>query len=367
MKIKSRDPGLPIAEPAQIPPPVSLAEFPSSRMMQVNAPAAASAILGARGSRSWGAGHMADELVLRLSLFIGGALAVATLGGFLLRMRYGRTETIANFQSRTYAWWVMVVVLVVAVIAGRPVMVALYAGLSAIALYEFLAPTNGLNLRNPARFTAFFVVIPVQYWLVWNEWYGFFAVFIPVYAFLFMPILAVLKGQTDGILRAITEMQWGLMLAVFCLSHVPAILFLEIPGFDGMNVLLLVFLVLVVQSSDVLQYLWGKVIGRHKLAPRISPSKTIEGLIGGIASACAIGTYFAWLTPFTRIEAFGISLLVATLGFFGGLVLSAVKRDRGVKDWGILIPGHGGILDRIDSLLFAAPIYFHFIRYWWAA
>jgi phosphatidate cytidylyltransferase len=110
-----------------------------------------------------------------------------------------------------------------------------------------------------------------------------------------------------------------------------------------------------------------RAIGRHKRAPRISPSKTVEGLIGGIASACAIGTYFAWLTPLKRSEAFGISLLVATMGFFGGLVLSAVKRDRGVKDWGILIPGHRGILDRIDSLLFAAPIYFHFIRYWWAA
>jgi phosphatidate cytidylyltransferase len=310
---------------------------------------------------------MADELVLRVSLFIVGALVVATVGGFLLRLRYGRTETIANFQSRTYAWWVMVVVLVIAVVSGHTVMVMLYAGLSAIALHEFLSPADGLDLRNPTRFAAFLIVIPVQYWLVWNEWYGFFVVFIPIYVFLFMPILAVLNGRTEGILRAITEMQWGLMLAVFCLSHVPAILFLDIPGFEGMNVLLLVFLVLVVQSSDVLQYLWGKALGRHKLAPKISPSKTIEGLVGGIASACAIGAYFVWLTPFSRIEAIGIAFVVATMGFFGGLVLSAVKRDRGVKDWGILIPGHGGILDRIDSLLFAAPIYFHFIRYWWAA
>lgn len=310
---------------------------------------------------------MADEPVIRLFAYIAGALVVATVGGLLLRLRYGRTETIANFQSRTWAWWVMVAVLGVAVAVGPGLTVALYALLSAIALYEFLPPKDGPRLANPATAVAFLVVIPVQYGLIWIGWYGLFAVFIPVYGFLLMPILAVLRGRTEGFLRDIAEMQWGLMLAVFCLSHVPALLLLRVPGFEGGNLLLLAFLILVVQSSDVFQFLWGKALGRHKLAPKVSPSKTVEGLVGGVASACAVGVFFAWLTPFTRTEAFLISLLVAVLGFFGGFVLSAIKRDRGVKDWGALIPGHGGLLDRIDSLVFAAPVYFHFIRYWWSA
>lgn len=309
---------------------------------------------------------MTDELVLKLLASVVGVLIVATLGGAAFRIRYGRTEGVVNFQSRTYAWWVMVAILAIAILAGRTFMVALYAGLSALALYEFLFPRADQDIAKPVLVAAFGIIIPVQYWLVWSEWYGLFAVFVPVYAFLLMPIVSVLAGRTKGYLREVAEIQWGLMLAVFCLSHVPALLLLDIPGFEEKNILLLAFLVLVVQSSDVLQYLWGKALGRHKLAPSVSPSKTVEGLIGGVASACAIGAHFMWLTPFSRLEAILMSLLVAMMGFFGGFVLSAIKRDRGVKDWGSLIPGHGGILDRLDSLIFAAPVYFHFVRFWWS-
>lgn len=309
---------------------------------------------------------MANDPVFKLFAYVLVALIIATVGGGIFRHRYGKTEAISNFQSRTYAWWVMVIVLALALIAGRGVMLVLYAAISAIALYEFAIPNRDRLIKDPVALAASGVIILVQYWLIWIDWYGLFSVFIPVYGFLFFPILAVLSGKTEGFLSYISEMQFGHMLAVFCLSHVPALLLLEIPGFAGRNILLLAFLVLVVQSSDVLQYLWGKALGRHKLAPSVSPSKTIEGLVGGIASACLIGVFFAWLTPFSRLEAFLISFLVSSMGFFGGFVLSAIKRDRGVKDWGTLIPGHGGILDRIDSLLFAAPVYFHFIRYWWS-
>ena len=309
---------------------------------------------------------MPDESVLKLFTYVLAVLVIATAAGSVLRLRYGKTEAISNFQSRTYAWWVMVAVLALALVAGRAVMLVLYAALSALALYEFAVPHGQRLIKDPVALAASGLIIAVQYWLIWIDWYGLFAIFIPVYGFLLFPILAVLNGKTIGFLSYITEMQWGLMLAVFCLSHVPALLLLEIPGFEGRNLLLLAFLVLVVQSSDVLQYLWGKAIGRRKLAPSVSPSKTIEGLAGGVASACAIGVFFAWLTPFSNLEALLISLLIAVMGFFGGFVLSAIKRDRGVKDWGALIPGHGGILDRIDSLLFAAPVYFHVIRYWWS-
>jgi phosphatidate cytidylyltransferase len=140
---------------------------------------------------------------------------------------------------------------------------------------------------------------------------------------------------------------------------------LRIPGYEGKGMLLIAYLVLVVQGSDVLQYVWGKLLGRHKLSPTLSPSKTWEGLIGGVLSATALGSALHGLTPFSALEAAGLSFCACVMGFFGGLVLSAIKRDRGIKDWGHLIEGHGGMLDRLDSLCFSAPIFFHLVRYYW--
>ena len=155
------------------------------------------------------------------------------------------------------------------------------------------------------------------------------------------------------------------MICVFCVSHVPALLPLDIPRFEGRNVLLIAFLVIVVQSSDVLQYVWGKLLGRTKIAPKLSPSKTLEGFVGGGMSAVAVGTGLAWMTPFSAMEAGLLSLAIVLMGFFGGLVMSAIKRDRGVKDWGSVIAGHGGFIDRLDSVVFSAPIFFHIVRYFW--
>src|SRR5205085_5068317 len=151
--------------------------------------------------------------------------------------------------------------------------------------------------------------------------------------------------------------------SVFCVSHVPALLTLKIPGYQDRNLLLIAFLVLVVQGSDVLQYVWGKLFGRHKIAPRLSPSKTVEGFAGGVLSATVIGAALWWITPFSPWQAAATALLINLMGFFGGLVMSAIKRDRDVKDWGQLIEGHGGMLDRLDSVAFSAPILFHLTRY----
>jgi phosphatidate cytidylyltransferase len=156
------------------------------------------------------------------------------------------------------------------------------------------------------------------------------------------------------------------MIAVFCLSHVPALVTLNIPGYHGREILLIAFLVLVVQASDVLQYVWGRLFGRLKIAPNLSPSKTVEGFVGGVVSASLIGAALWWITPFTPSQAGLMALTCTLMGFLGGLVMSAIKRDRGAKDWGYLIEGHGGVLDRLDSVVFAAPVFFHLTRYWWA-
>jgi phosphatidate cytidylyltransferase len=154
------------------------------------------------------------------------------------------------------------------------------------------------------------------------------------------------------------------MVCVYFVSYAPALLSLKIQEYHGESGELLFFLVAVVQLSDVLQYVFGKCFGRHPIAPGISPNKTIEGFIGGVTSAVFIGTLLSWITPFTPWQAALLSLIIALMGFWGGLVMSAIKRDRGVKDYGTTIPGHGGIMDRIDSLCFAAPIFFHLTRYY---
>lgn len=299
---------------------------------------------------------------------IGGALVVASVVGIALKWRVGFGSphgVIDNLNARIKAWWLMVAVIALAVALGRGGTIALFAFASFMALREFITVAPTRRGDHKALLLSFVVVLPVQYFLVWIEWYGMYTIFIPVYAFLFLPIVAAMSADTRNFLERAAVIQWGLMIAVFCISHVPAVLTLAIPGFEGRNILLLIFLILVVQASDVLQYVWGKLLGRHKVAPELSPSKTVEGFVGGVLSASGLGAALWWITPFTPLQAFGIALAITLMGFLGGLVMSAIKRDRGVKDWGSLIEGHGGMLDRLDSICFSAPVFFHVIRYWW--
>ena len=305
-----------------------------------------------------------------LSLF-GGVAAVLLLAssvGVTLKraVAHGRPHAVIdNLNARVNAWWVMVGAIAAAFVFGDTGMLALFGFISFYALREFITLLHTRRADHGAIAAAFFIVLPAQYLLVAIGWYGMFAILIPVYAFLVLPIVSALAGDTQRFLERTAKVQWGLMISVYCISHVPALAMLEIPGFEGRNLLLIAFLVIVVQGSDVLQYVWGKLFGRHKVAPELSPSKTWEGLIGGVASATALGAALYWITPFTPWQAAGIALVLCAMGFFGGLVMSAIKRDRGVKDWGNLIEGHGGMLDRLDSVVFAAPVFFHLVRYAW--
>jgi phosphatidate cytidylyltransferase len=296
---------------------------------------------------------------------LAGALVLASLVAMILRLRAGPqpNPVLDNLSARIKAWWVMIILLGGAFLAGRTAVVVLFALVSFFALREFITLTPTRRADHVAVFMSFFVVLPMQYWLIWADWYGFFSILIPVYAFLVLPIVAVVFGDTNNFLARTAETQWGLVISVYCISYVPALLTLDIPGYRGRNALLMVFLLIVVQSSDVLQYVWGKMLGRHKIAPKLSPSKTIEGFIGGVISATALGACLWQLTPFRIWQAAGMALIATLMGFLGGLVMSAIKRDRGVKDWGHLIEGHGGMLDRLDSVAFSAPIFFHLTRY----
>ena len=296
-----------------------------------------------------------------------GLLAIASIIGHILRSRItsesGR-KVVENLVSRTNAWWVMAAIFGGALAVGRLASIFLFAFTSFLALREFITLTPTRRGEHRALFWAFFVILPLQYWTLAVQWYGLFSILIPVFAFLFIPVRNALAGDTERFLERTAKIQWGLMIAVYSVSHAPALIsLLKIPGYSG-NAKLLFFLVFVAQISDVLQYVWGKLCGRHPIAPKLSPNKTREGLLGGGLSAIAAGTALWWATPFTPLQAAGMSAVIVIMGFLGGLVMSAIKRDRGVKDYGETIPGHGGVLDRIDSLCFAAPVFFHCVRYW---
>jgi phosphatidate cytidylyltransferase len=307
-----------------------------------------------------------DRELLWLLAGVAALLLTATAVGQVLDRVVATTSgrvTIDNVNARVRAWWVMSIAFAIAVASGGVGSVVLFALISLLALREFvtLSPTGRVD--HAALVWSFFLVTPVQYVLVGVQWYGFFSIMIPVYAFLFVTARLVLAGETERFLERAATIQWGLMACVYCISYAPALLLLDIEGYEGENAKLLFFLVVVVQLSDVLQYLWGKLLGRHPIAPTISPNKTWEGFVGGIASAVLLGTSLWWITPFNPWQAALMALAIALMGFVGGLVMSAIKRDRGVKDYGSLIEGHGGVLDRVDSLLFAAPLFFHLTRF----
>jgi phosphatidate cytidylyltransferase len=309
---------------------------------------------------------MSDDTT-RLFLGLVAVLVTASLVAGVLSYRSEKPlpATLDNLNARIKAWWIMVAGISVAFLFGTGGVILLFAFVSFAALREYVTLTNTRQADRWTLLGMFLIVIPAQYYLIWIDWYGLYSIFVPVYCFLAMPALTAIRGDTSRFLERVSEQQWGLMLSVYCISHVPALVTLPIPGNEGRGLLLIAFLIATVQGSDVLQYIFGKLFGRHKIAPNVSPSKTWEGLIGGILSASALGAGLYWLTPFSPLEAGALAGLACIMGFFGGLVASAIKRDRGVKDWGHMIEGHGGMLDRADSLVFAAPVFFHIVRYAW--
>lgn len=283
--------------------------------------------------------------------------------------RFGvkRNQAIRNILDRIQAWWVIIVVLAIAVALGPLGVLGLFLFCSFATLREFLTLTNTRLADSWALAAAFFFVLPFQYLAVGMGWFEIYQLFIPVYAFLAMPLLAALRGEANSFLIRVAETQWSLMICIFCISHVPAILTLDIAGFTGRNLLLVLFLIIVVQSSDTLHYIWSMAIGRHKIAPSLSPSKSVEGLIGGTLSSMLVGAALAFITPFGLFGAALVAGAISLAGFAGSLVMAAIKRDRGIKEWGPMVvqQASGGFIDRLDSVIFAAPVFFHIVRFGW--
>ena len=313
-----------------------------------------------------------SDLLILLSVVLA-LLVVGTVFGQCLKLRRSAGPELKklaeNFNARVKSWWMMCFVFAIAMATGGIGSIVLFMLTSFLALREFIAIVPTRRADHRIIVWCFWAALPLQYLMILTNWYGMFVLLIPVYAFLFVPTRSVIAGDCEGFLERTAKIQWGLMACVYCISHAPMLLQIPLKFQDAglVNARLLFFLVTVVEMSDVLQYCWGKTCGRHKILPTVSPNKTVEGFIGGILSATLLGTLLSLVTPFTWYEAALISLTVALAGFAGDVTMSAIKRDCHVKDYGTALAGHGGILDRIDSLCFAAPIFFHLVRYLFSA
>lgn len=295
-----------------------------------------------------------------LAVIFALLLVATAVNGLLVLLRPNKDWRELTLRIRT--WWVIIVLFSLAMLSPHWLALTFFALVSFMALKEFLtlAPSRQSD-RMPLLWM--FIAIPVNYWLIGIGWYGMFVVFIPVYVFLFLPARMVITGDTQGFLRTASQLHWSLMTTVFAFSHVAFLLVLPADG-QQTGALLVLFLVGLTEFNDIAQYLWGKSLGRIRVTPKVSPNKTLAGLLGGVATTALAATALGpLLTPLTWPMALLAGVIIGVTGFCGDVVMSAIKRDIGVKDSGTLLPGHGGILDRLDSLIFTAPVFFHFIHY----
>lgn len=304
-------------------------------------------------------------LVLMVEI-VAGLLLAATLVVWLLPRLAPRVPT-AELRARVRSWWIMVSLFVLAVVIDWRLSIIFFAMLSFISLKEFYTLVH-LRIADRRAVLLAYLAILVQYWWVYSQWYGMFLIFIPVYMFLIIPLRLVLAGDTQRFMTSAGKLHWGLMAFVFGLSHLAYVLVMEHDTgtrFDAGNRALLFYVVFLAEFNDVLQYAFGKTLGRHKMTPTISPNKTWEGFLGGLVCTSILAVLLKFLTPMDWRYALGAGVLIGLVGPIGGMIISAIKRDVGVKDSGALIPGHGGVLDRVDSLCFSAPIFFHYVGYFY--
>jgi phosphatidate cytidylyltransferase len=290
---------------------------------------------------------------------VGGILAILVIASIVIRVlpHQAESESYIELKRRVQSWWVMVFIFVGALVIDRRLSVIVFAFISFLALKEYVSAIPTRRVDRRALFWAY-LSIPVQYYWAGAGYYGMFIIFIPVYLFLLIPLRLVLAGETKGFLRAAGTLHWGLMVTVFSLSHGAFLLSLE----GGSELLL--YLVVLTQSNDVAQFISGKSFGKRKIVPLVSPNKTWAGFIGGVIITSALAMALApLLTPLSTVESTIAGVIIAVGGFFGDLTVSAVKRDLGIKDMGATIPGHGGVMDRVDSLTYTAPLFFHLVYY----
>lgn len=275
------------------------------------------------------------------------------------------SQTLQSIRPQVYSWWGMTVVLLLAFWFGEIGTGLLFLLISFAILREFMTLVYRHQGDHYAVVACFYILLPLQYYFVISNWYGMFSVFIPVYAFLILPIIISLSAEPKQFFERTAKIQWGAMITIYCLSHVPALMNLSIPHFEGQNILLLIFMIAVVQFADAMQFICTRLFGKKAIFPTLSCKKTWGGAIGGILGGALFASLLWWITPFSPLQASFIGLLLSIMGFFGGLVMEVIKQNFGISAWGRQSHSHGGMLDRVDNICFAAPIFFHIVHYYW--
>lgn len=296
------------------------------------------------------------------SLFV--ILIGATIIVNYLHSRGGSGE-FDEVVQRLRTWWLIIVLLSSAILLSSNASLVFFALISFLGLKEFLtlAPTRRVD-RNVLFYI--YLSIPVQYMWAALEWYGMFIIFVPVYLFLFVPLRMVLGGNTTNFLKAAGVLHWGVMTTVFSLSHLAFLLMLPATESNpyGSGPALVLYVIILTQLNDVAQFIWGKTFGSRRVVPSVSPNKTWEGLLGGVLTTTTLAVVLSiWMTPMSLFQAVFAGLGIGIFGFVGDVCVSAVKRDLGIKDTSQMLPGHGGVLDRVDSLTYTAPLFFHYVYY----
>ena len=297
-----------------------------------------------------------------LWVVLGMLVTLAT--GTLIRIRGLRgaaAELAGNRLSSLRSWWIVAALVIAAALSGVAGSCLLSAVVSGLALIEFLRLTRE-DLPRAARWLAF-ALIPAHYFLIWLNWSPAQAVFLPLASVMLLGLAMVASRRTAGFRAAAGGAVWGLLITTYLLSHVVLLFRLPVAGDAAGGAGWFLLVILVTEGSDIMQALVGRKFGRRKLARVVSPHKTWEGFAGGVAAATLVAMLIApWLTPLNLWQAALGGLLIAVVGLFGDLNISALKRDAGVKDSGTLLPGQGGVLDRVDSLTFTAPVFYYFAR-----
>lgn len=295
-------------------------------------------------------------------LLVFSLLITATVVRLILKFRNPQQDY-TELRQRIQSWWIMISIIFIVLITSKNIAITFFAIVSFLVLKEFLSIVPTRNTDRRVIFLAY-LSIPFQYYWVATGWYGMFTIFIPVYVFLLLPMRMVIIGETKGFIRSAGILHWATMLSVYCVSHIAYLLVLPVKNELGGYIGPVLFLLFVTQFNDVCQYIWGKSLGRHPIIPKVSPNKTWEGFLGGLITTILFaGALAPYLTPLSHIQGLAAGGLIGVGGFIGDVVISSVKRDLQIKDSGNLIPGHGGILDRMDSLIYTSPLFFHFLRY----
>ncbi|MDP2769883.1 MAG: phosphatidate cytidylyltransferase [Giesbergeria sp.] len=316
------------------------------------------------------------EQIGALFLVVFGVLALITLWAVVRGLReahHDGTEAQARkmaarqLRALLQTSWAMATVFWVSWALGDTMATVLFALVSFLTLREFitLSPTRRGDHRSLVL--AFFVVLPLQFIIVGSRSFDLFTVFIPVYVFLALPVVSALANDPERFLERSAKLQWGIMVCVYGMSHVPALLLLDFPQYEGKGAFLVFFLVLVVQTCMVVQHLVGRRLPHRPVAPQVSQSFQWASWLAGVGVGGVLGGLLSFITPFKPGQALGMALLACVAGSLGHLVMKALKRDRGITNWGMQgqsVTGAGGLLDRVDALCFAAPVFFHSVRWY---